>query len=407
MTTWCKLVHVCQRWRHIVFSSPHRLDLRILCREGTPVRGALDVWPALPITIRSYGISDGIQDDMIATLENRSQVQVIILNEKCLPFERFVMVMQEPFPALECLDLRYSGAGALPDTFLGGSAPRLRSLSFSPETMATSVSALAKLTHLEIDFEGYAFPYPFPRIPPPLTCAVLPVFTSLRFEGLIHYLEDFVARIDAPLFDNVTLMLVCRLGFDIQQLTRFISHAPILMCMYSREMMGIRFSHGRAMVDVHPLKSVFPFILSTTSWREADQQVSSMAQIICSQLAIVVCGIARLDIDYHPDIPSPPGDMDDTQWKKNFRPFTFLRTLCLKSQSPTSESFIVSMPRGLSGETATKVLPALDNLYLVRSHSEAYHPSEYERQHIQQFITARQHSNHPVTVHYYGLSPSS
>jgi hypothetical protein len=172
-----------------------------------------------------------------------------------------------------------------------------------------------------------------------------------------------------PLYLTMSLMLVCRLGFDIQQLTRFISHAPILMCMYNREMMGISFSHGRAMVDVHPLKSAFPFILLATSWREADQQVSFMAQIVCSQLAIVVSGIARLDIDYHPD--SPPGDMDDTQWIKFFRPFTFLRTLCFKSQSPTSESFIVSMLRGLSGETATKVLPALENLYLVRSHSEA------------------------------------
>ena len=35
---WHVLVHACQRWRYIVFVSPHRLDLRILCRNGTPVR---------------------------------------------------------------------------------------------------------------------------------------------------------------------------------------------------------------------------------------------------------------------------------------------------------------------------------------------------------------------------------
>src|ERR1700741_876926 len=48
---WCTLVHVCRRWRSIVFSSPLRLDLQIICTVSTPAREKLDVWPALPISI--------------------------------------------------------------------------------------------------------------------------------------------------------------------------------------------------------------------------------------------------------------------------------------------------------------------------------------------------------------------
>ncbi|KAH8994645.1 hypothetical protein EDB83DRAFT_1023651 [Lactarius deliciosus] len=38
MRKWQILVHVCQRWRRIVFASPRRLDLYLSCSYGTPVR---------------------------------------------------------------------------------------------------------------------------------------------------------------------------------------------------------------------------------------------------------------------------------------------------------------------------------------------------------------------------------
>jgi hypothetical protein len=53
---WHTLVHVCQRWRQIVFASPRRLNLQILCTHGTPVRKNLGIWPAFPIAIDYYSI---------------------------------------------------------------------------------------------------------------------------------------------------------------------------------------------------------------------------------------------------------------------------------------------------------------------------------------------------------------
>ena len=48
---WRPLVHVCRKWRQVVFESPRRLDLWLYCGAGTPVKEKLDIWPHLPIAI--------------------------------------------------------------------------------------------------------------------------------------------------------------------------------------------------------------------------------------------------------------------------------------------------------------------------------------------------------------------
>ncbi|KAH9970910.1 hypothetical protein BGW80DRAFT_1561978, partial [Lactifluus volemus] len=40
---WHALVHVCGRWRYIVFLSPLRLHLQLVCNANTPVKKTLDV----------------------------------------------------------------------------------------------------------------------------------------------------------------------------------------------------------------------------------------------------------------------------------------------------------------------------------------------------------------------------
>jgi hypothetical protein len=43
---WQSLVHVCQRWRCVVFGSSRRLKLQLVCTARTPARDTLDVWLA-------------------------------------------------------------------------------------------------------------------------------------------------------------------------------------------------------------------------------------------------------------------------------------------------------------------------------------------------------------------------
>jgi hypothetical protein len=51
---WETLVHVCRRWRNVVFASPRRLHLLLACNGGTPTRRSLDIWPPFPIAVTCF-----------------------------------------------------------------------------------------------------------------------------------------------------------------------------------------------------------------------------------------------------------------------------------------------------------------------------------------------------------------
>jgi hypothetical protein len=137
---WVTLAHVCRRWRTVVFQSPRRLNLRLLCTYKTPARDNLDVWPPLPLIIQDpYGVpnhwngTSGV-DNIIAALEYNDRVCQIILGpltSSQLEYVTHSAATHKPFPELTHLRLdmyEYGPKPILPDSFLGGTAPRLRSL---------------------------------------------------------------------------------------------------------------------------------------------------------------------------------------------------------------------------------------------------------------------------------------
>jgi hypothetical protein len=141
-------------------------------------------------------------------------------------------VVLKPFPELTGLQLSNAyevSEPKLPDSFLGGSAPRLRSLHLEyiafpalpklllstthlvhldledipdsgripPEVMATSLSALTSLESLVLNFAHSRQEILRPR-PPPLPHSILPNLTKIEFRGASEYFEVILARIDAP-----------------------------------------------------------------------------------------------------------------------------------------------------------------------------------------------------------------
>ncbi|KAH9971576.1 hypothetical protein BGW80DRAFT_1460528 [Lactifluus volemus] len=427
---WSKLVHVCQRWRYTVFSSPLRLNLRLLCTEWTPARKILDIWPPLPIEIRSSFVSSRVQveDNIIAALEHPNRIRSISLGNIATPLESLVAVMQEPFPAMESLFLQISGPDgtvlALPSTFLGGSAPRIRSLHLdgipiptlprlllssndlvdlhleriphigyiSPEAMATCVSALTSLTKLSIEFISPASrPDPITRHPPPLTRTVLPALTNFDFHGVSEYLEDLVAQIDAPLLRAVRITFFNQLVFDTQQLPRFIDHAPALK---RNDTASIAIFTGSVLMRFSSMTPLGPdinnFLIIKISCKGVDWQVSSVAQI-CNQLSeSFISGIERLFIHDIPSVMTLLQDVtDETEWLELFHPFIAVRTLYILSQR--MESYVVSALQRRS----TEVLPALDELCL--KEYQASGPAAASEQ--QDIVIARQGSAHAVAVH--------
>jgi hypothetical protein len=231
--TWMELIQVCRRWRCVIFGSPRRLDLRVICTGATPTGTSLDMWPPFPIDIVFWGGVD-YADSIIAALEHGhdriSQISIDDIEGRALG--ELAAAIQQPFPALKCCCIRSYDKSALvlPETFLGGSAPvlehlelygvpfpafpqfissstHLRHLSIlnipdsgyiSPDAMAACLAALPNLQYLSIEFQS-PLSHPSHITPPPRTRIVLPALTDFVFQGASEYFDDFVAQIDAPL----------------------------------------------------------------------------------------------------------------------------------------------------------------------------------------------------------------
>jgi hypothetical protein len=170
---WITIVHVCQQWRYIVFVSPRRLNLRLLCTRYRPVRKMLGVWPALPIAVRDgYFRKPQMEDvdNIVAALEHNDRIYDInvILDSNAFLAGHAAILMYVPFPTLKNLSMAtYIGtvpASVLPDSFLGGSAPRLQSFYLCgipflglPKLLLTTTD-LVKLTLWRIPHNRYISP---------------------------------------------------------------------------------------------------------------------------------------------------------------------------------------------------------------------------------------------------------
>jgi hypothetical protein len=316
---WHVLVHVCQKWRYIVFASPRRLDLRLLCTERTPVSETLDVWPRLPIFVHYDGmISHPNEESIIGICKRCDCVRKITLSCRANSLlGRLSTAMQVPFPELTQLEIVSSfdkSAPALPNMFLGGSAPRLQKLTLvgipfpalpkllrsshdlvnlhlseipiagyiSPEAMAACLSALTRLESFAIEFR---FPASLPdrrsRRPPPLTRVVLPALTTLSFRGFSEYFEDLVARVDTPVLCHITTSCLNQLVFDIPQFSQFIGRTGAISLFKRVEIQLDDYGVG---VYFHPdWRQDYPpgyHLKVTISCGYPDWQISGLTQIL-------------------------------------------------------------------------------------------------------------------------------
>jgi len=175
---WHTLVHVCQRWRSLVFTSSRRLNLGILCTNTRPLKEILDLWPALPIVIWCKGVLfAGLlpmpvvgAENVVSALGHRDRVSQISFSDLPLSiFSGLTAIMHASFPVLTHLELD-SGDDreemTLQDSFLGGSAPFLRSLRLRSvpfpfpalHKLLLSANDLVELRLLNIPLSGYVSP---------------------------------------------------------------------------------------------------------------------------------------------------------------------------------------------------------------------------------------------------------
>ena len=420
---WQSLVHVCRRWRSVIFRSPRRLKLRLRCTARTPVQDMLDIWPPFPLVVVDFPYSPTEDmDNVLAALERRDRVDKIYLSEgNGFSFEKVFAAMQEPFPELTFLELwsNEETVPIVPDSFLGRSAPRLRYLmlggtSFpglpklllsatnlsglylwnfphsgyiSPDAMVTALTALTCLGSLVLEFQSpRSHPDQASRLPPPPTRPVLPTLTAISFKGVCEYLDDLVARIDAPQLNRLYITFFNDIIFDAPHFIQFISRTPTLKQL---EIAHVVFEYHAARVS---LSQTFGYgsLEVRISCRELDWQVSSLEQVCTSCLP----PLSRTeDLYIHSDPYSQPhwqDNIENSLWLELLHPFTALKSLHL------SKEFVPRIAPALQelvGNRTTEVLPTLQIILL-----EELKPSEPVQEGIEKFVAARQLSGHSIAV---------
>ena len=416
---WQTLVHVCRRWRTIVFASPHRLNLRLLYSPETPW-GALDIWPPLSLIISDYcGLPKGL-DNVIASLKHKCRVrQINLMAIDRRSWEKILAEMQEPFPWLTDLMLRSyrGGMPALPDSFLAGSAPRLRKLSLnripfpglpklllsatqlvglnlknisqsayiSPETMVTALSALTSLESFHLIFQlPFSHPDLASRGRPPPTRSVLPVLRDLRFKGVnkgvSKYMEVFMAHIDTPRLGRLHITFSNRIVFNTSQLVQLICRTPRLKALkkacvfFHDDFAWINLSSPHQRLSVEILCSGL------------DRQLLSLVQVFTPSLPLstledlYIYHYSYLEPDWKYGIEIMP-------WLELLHQFPGVKNLYLSKQPA---SCIALALQGLVGGRATQVMPSLKNIFL-----EGLQSSGPVQEGIVQFVAVR-HATSPL-----------
>ena len=430
---WQTLVHVCRRWRCIVFASPHRLNLKIFCTRQRSINSkTVDIWPAFPIVISARDIrSKEDVTNVIAALRHHTRVYKI--DYLSGPFQNSLLkefaAIDEPFPALTCLEVfsfQQHNVPVLPDSFLGASAPDLRSLDLtgipypsvgklllstsnlvhlylwriphsgyiSPETIVPCLSVLPRLESLVLGFQ-----HPRSRVhranrhPPPLIRVVFPNLTVLRFRGDIEYLEDILSHTEAPKLNGCDFQFFNQLVFNTPLIGSFIRHREPFMTIHRAR---TQFRGGDVQVmllgreeKTNNNRKLLDLAIICTA---LDWQLSAVAQVLNSFLS---CLPALETLDVVVSCENFQREVEVIQWREFFQPFTSVKTMTLESEDPVR--LIAPALQEFARDRATHVLPALQNLFLTAYPSRSSGPPNEA---IEEYIAARQFYGQAVAVHY-------
>ena len=391
------------------------------------MRDALDIWPSLPLFIIYERHSTGSVDNIIAGLERTDRVrETYLMGARSSDSEIILATMQQPFPELRSLwvDLNDKSGTELfvPDSVLGGSAPRLELLGLtnvlfpgllklllstthlaylhlvniphsgyiSPDTMVTTLSMLTSLSKFTLIFESpRSCPDRESRRPSPSTRPLFSALSGFRFSGVSEYLEDLVACIDAPQLSNLYITFFNDIVFDTPQLIRFIGRTPVSRAL---EKAHVTFWNHGACVNFSSQTSGYEFgpFRVEISCGGLDWQVSSLEQV-CTSYLLPSSELEDLYIHKEPyDQLDWKDNIENGLWLGLLHPFTAVKNLFLSEEFATR---IAPALQELAGDRTTEVLPALQNIFV-----EGLESSGPVQEGIRQLVAARLVASRPIAV---------
>ena len=421
---WHTLVHVCRRWRNLVFTSPRHLNLQLLCKPPRSVEEMLHIWPELPIYIQGFNnLARVAGDNLTAALKLNHRVTRIQLERTSdSAWKTIAPLMQHPFPILAHLWIQpFNPVQNAIQSFLGGSAPSLRDLVLIgvpflaspelllsttnlvrlwyddiprsgyilPQAMVTGLSALTRLESFSLTFLSPHSLQDRPiRIPHTHTRTLLPALSYLRFRGSVEYIEELVAQIDAPLLESMIITLFHQGALEVSQLAKFVRRADMLSLLDRAE---VAFRSSCISVTFSRELPIDPKTLMLYLWcDESDLRLSYLAQF-CSSCLPTLFPFECLHIHaprHYTWQDVTVMDNQDSQWLELLRHFSAVKHLHL---SKLIASRVAQALRGLSAGRVMELLPALEAIFI----SDLVGPV---MEAISGFADARQLSGHPVFI---------
>ncbi|KAH9009736.1 hypothetical protein EDB84DRAFT_1163928 [Lactarius hengduanensis] len=414
------LVHICRKWRHIVFSSQQILHLRLFCTHGTPVLDTLNCWPALPIVVE-YGGSPALdspspedEDNILAALKRSDRVSSIGLTVTRSLLAK-IFTIEGPFSELEELFLlsRDNIQVTLPSAFRWG--PRLRRLHstgigfpsplqrlsssrdlvdillhgisnsgfLSSDALAHTLSEMAQLQSLSLHFLSTTN-----RITMPLWSGervILPSLTRLDFRGSTEYLEDLLARIDAPRLMDIEITFLDEPIFSVSNSREF-----RMEMQKSHRQADILFSEHSVSIS---LSQSAPTCLKLQVFCEPlSQQLFSVAQV-CSRFSSFLFCVEDLRIK---STRLSSWQVGAEQWLELIHSFESTKWFHVAGDLSTKIVLALQPP-----QRREAALPALHKLYVPQP-APSHAPL---REAVVSFMHSHWLSGHFIVVEYERLDP--
>ena len=369
---WCKLSHVCRRWRHLLYECTSHLGMHIKCTNGSPMVDTLDHLPPLPLFVDYRHTGPGFtmlteQDELGIYNAFRLRDRVCHIDLKLPPsiLHTVVMLMHEHFPILEHLSLSFSANGEnslpltlptlLPAAFV---APNLQHLAlpcinpprrlqfltstvslvtleltniqtssyFRPRLLVTHLQSLPQLKELYI---GFSIPILSPSTEMELlneqgAPVMLPSLKCLSFRGVSAYLESLVAQIKVPRLEQLGITLFYQIAFALLQLSHLINitafKIPSVVVSFYYDEVYVTTVHGSSKWGSFSFRVIC---------RPLESKISSAAQI-CHALIPTLSCVEKLML-YHDTERKPAelrnGTINSTTWHDLLRSFTGVKEL--------------------------------------------------------------------------------
>ena len=254
-------MHVCRRWRNVVFASPRRLNLQLRWR---PVKETLHVWPELPLLICSFSkrVPRRHATNFIAALEEHHRVCDVCIDYSLL--KGFAAIDRESVPGdnAPVSSVGYHNrARAGPSRFVLGWIYTSMAFRFRqwrvysclpttstslPMAMVTGFSALTSSRPFALNSDTLDVR----RIDSPLlsylTRIVLPALTTFHFKGDGEYLEEIMAQIDTPSLDAFYMTFFNQLIFDTPRLRDIIARTKMFKAPPVKQIYGFLMAKSKS-----------------------------------------------------------------------------------------------------------------------------------------------------------------